>query len=57
MAFRRVPINVTQLSQGYSLLNVTQVPELALTAYELQHKRTGAKHLHLDRADPNKTFR
>lgn len=33
-----------------------QVPELELTAIALEHERTGAKHLHIDRDDANNVF-
>lgn len=35
---------------------VEQVPEFNMTAVDLTNKRSGAKHLHIDRADNNKVF-
>lgn len=32
------------------------MPELELTAIALEHERTGAKHLHIDRDDANNVF-
>lgn len=39
------------------VLQVDEVPELFLTAVSLTHDKTGAKHLHVARDDPNNTFR
>ncbi|CDH56054.1 mitochondrial presequence protease [Lichtheimia corymbifera JMRC:FSU:9682] len=41
---------------GYRVQQVRQVPELELTAIALEHERTGAKHLHIDRDDANNVF-
>ncbi|OWB71144.1 hypothetical protein B5S31_g828 [[Candida] boidinii] len=41
---------------GYVINKVLPVPELNLTAIDLSHKRTGAKHLHIDRQDKNNVF-
>ena len=40
-----------------SLVQVTSVPELTLTAVKLSHDSTGAQHLHLAREDRNNLFR
>lgn len=39
-----------------SLKQTRTVPELQLTAIQLQHEKTGAKHLHVDRDDSNNVF-
>ena len=41
---------------GFTLKRVKQVPELELTALELQHDRTGAQYLHIARDDANNVF-
>ena len=34
-----------------------EVPEFSMNAVELEHTKTGAKHLHLERDDPNNVFK
>ncbi|OAF98682.1 uncharacterized protein CC84DRAFT_1223436 [Paraphaeosphaeria sporulosa] len=41
---------------GFTLKRVKQVPELELTALELQHNKTGAEYLHIARDDANNVF-
>ncbi|KAG0183072.1 Mitochondrial presequence protease [Apophysomyces sp. BC1021] len=41
---------------GYRVQQVRRVPELELTAIALEHEKTGAKHLHIDREDTNNVF-
>ena len=41
---------------GYTVNNVTEIPELDLVAVQLTHDKTGAKHLHIARDDSNNTF-
>ncbi|KAF2266325.1 mitochondrial presequence protease [Lojkania enalia] len=41
---------------GFTLKRVKQVPELELTALQLQHDKTGAEYLHLARDDSNNVF-
>ncbi|KAF1949372.1 hypothetical protein CC80DRAFT_555412 [Byssothecium circinans] len=41
---------------GFTLKRVKQVPELELTALELQHDKTGAEYLHIARDDANNVF-
>ncbi|KAJ4344396.1 Mitochondrial presequence protease [Didymosphaeria variabile] len=41
---------------GFTLKRVKQVPELELTALELQHDKTGAQYLHIARDDANNVF-
>ncbi|RWS01687.1 Presequence protease: mitochondrial-like protein [Dinothrombium tinctorium] len=41
---------------GYVLQRVEDVPELCLTAYSLQHEKSGAQHLHISRDDMNNAF-
>jgi len=35
------------LLHGFRVLRVEQIPEIRITAYEAEHKKTGAKVLHL----------
>ncbi|GIY51671.1 presequence protease, mitochondrial [Caerostris extrusa] len=41
---------------GYAVKEVENIPELNLTAVLLEHKTTGAEHLHLASADSNNLF-
>ncbi|OAA53979.1 Metalloenzyme, LuxS/M16 peptidase-like, metal-binding protein [Niveomyces insectorum RCEF 264] len=41
---------------GFTLLRAKRLPELELTAFQLQHDKTGAEHLHIARDDPNNVF-
>ncbi|XP_057400410.1 presequence protease, mitochondrial isoform X3 [Balaenoptera acutorostrata] len=41
---------------GFTVSQVTSVPELTLTAVKLSHDSTGAQHLHLAREDRNNLF-
>ncbi|TLD11062.1 hypothetical protein PgNI_05584 [Pyricularia grisea] len=41
---------------GFTMKRVKHVPELKLTALELQHDKTGAEHLHIARDDSNNVF-
>lgn len=41
---------------GFTLKRVKEVPELELTAVELQHDKTGAEYLHIARDDSNNVF-
>ena len=41
---------------GYTVKNVNNIDELAISAYSLVHDQTGAEHLHLARDDPNNCF-
>lgn len=41
---------------GFTLQQVKHVPELHLTAYKLEHDKTGAEYLHVDRDDKNNVF-
>ncbi|KAI9750811.1 MAG: Mitochondrial presequence protease [Lichina confinis] len=45
----------TQL-HGFTLRRTKRVPELELTAYHLQHDKTGADYLHVARDDKNNVF-
>ncbi|XP_034615956.1 presequence protease, mitochondrial [Trachemys scripta elegans] len=42
---------------GFTVNQVTAVPELFLTAVKLSHENTGAKYLHVAREDSNNLFR
>ena len=41
---------------GFTLQRAKHVPELQLTALQLQHDRTGAEYLHVAREDKNNVF-
>ncbi|KKA26614.1 hypothetical protein TD95_003423 [Thielaviopsis punctulata] len=41
---------------GFTLLRSKRVPELELTAIHLQHDKTGADYLHIQREDSNNVF-
>ncbi|XP_047599401.1 presequence protease, mitochondrial isoform X1 [Lutra lutra] len=41
---------------GFTVSQVTAIPELSLTAVKLRHDGTGAKYLHLAREDTNNLF-
>ena len=41
---------------GFILKRKKQVPELELTAFHFEHKKTGAEHLHITRDDKNNVF-
>ncbi|KAF2740419.1 hypothetical protein EJ04DRAFT_572254 [Polyplosphaeria fusca] len=41
---------------GFTLKRIKQVPELELTALQLQHDKTGADYLHIARDDSNNVF-
>ena len=41
---------------GFTLQQVKHVPELHLTALKLEHDKTGAQYLHVDRDDKNNVF-
>jgi hypothetical protein len=64
-SIRRGYASVTQLSSfpkvgeqlhGFTLKRVKEVPELELTAVQLQHDKTGADYLHIARDDSNNVF-
>lgn len=40
----------------FEIKRVMPVPEFAMTAVELHHLKTGARHLHIDRDDKNNVF-
>lgn len=41
---------------GFTLRRTKHVPELQLTAFDLQHDKTGAEYLHVARDDKNNVF-
>ncbi|CAD6503276.1 BgTH12-02943 [Blumeria graminis f. sp. triticale] len=41
---------------GFTLLRSKHIPELELTALQLQHDKTGADYIHIARDDPNNVF-
>jgi hypothetical protein len=48
--------SVGEQLHGFTLKRVKQVPELELTALELEHNKTGAEYLHIARDDANNVF-
>ncbi|KAF2645935.1 hypothetical protein P280DRAFT_132242 [Massarina eburnea CBS 473.64] len=48
--------SVGEQLHGFTLKRLKQVPELELTALELQHDKTGAQYLHIARDDANNVF-
>lgn len=53
-SLRRYPVGSSL--HGYEINRVLPVPELSFTAVDLTHKRTGSKHLHIERDDTNNVF-
>lgn len=41
---------------GFTFKRTKHVPELQLTAFHLQHEKTGAEYLHVAREDKNNVF-
>ncbi|KFO24997.1 Presequence protease, mitochondrial [Fukomys damarensis] len=53
---RALQYKVGEKIHGFTIEQVTSVPELLLTAVKLSHDNTGARHLHLAREDTNNLF-
>ncbi|KAM5235047.1 presequence protease, mitochondrial-like [Ctenodactylus gundi] len=53
---RALQYTVGEKIHGFTVEQVTSVPELFLTAVKLSHDNTGAGYLHLAREDRNNTF-
>ncbi|XP_054447557.1 presequence protease, mitochondrial isoform X2 [Pteronotus mesoamericanus] len=53
---RALQYEVGEKIHGFTVSQVTSVPELFLTAVKLSHDGTGAKYLHLAREDTNNLF-
>uniref|UniRef100_A0A287BLP3 Presequence protease, mitochondrial n=1 Tax=Sus scrofa TaxID=9823 RepID=A0A287BLP3_PIG len=53
---RALRYQVGEKLHGFTVSQVTAVPELSLTAVRLSHDGTGAQYLHLAREDRNNTF-
>ncbi|XP_054847868.1 presequence protease, mitochondrial isoform X2 [Eublepharis macularius] len=53
---RALQYKVGEHIQGFTVKQVTTVPELFLTAVKLSHDKTGAKYLHVAREDSNNLF-
>ncbi|ERF74134.1 Mitochondrial presequence protease [Endocarpon pusillum Z07020] len=45
-----------EVINGFTLERIQKVPELHLTALQLQHNKTGAQYLHVAREDKNNVF-
>ena len=43
-------------THGFKLKRKKHVPELQLTAFQLEHKKTGAEYVHVARDDKNNVF-
>lgn len=41
---------------GYKVVRTTEIPELAISAIQLKHEKSGTEHLHLARDDSNNCF-
>src|SRR4030042_3866923 len=41
---------------GFQILRVEQIPEIRITAYEVEHEKTGAKLLHIHCSDKENLF-
>nr|XP_045007862.1 presequence protease, mitochondrial isoform X2 [Jaculus jaculus] len=53
---RALQYKVGEKIHGFTINQVTSVPELFLTAVKLSHDNTGARYLHLAREDKNNLF-
>ncbi|XP_042202889.1 presequence protease, mitochondrial isoform X4 [Callorhinchus milii] len=53
---RALQYKVGEKIHGFTINQVTAVPDLFLTAIKLSHDSTGAKYLHVARDDPNNLF-
>ncbi|XP_013369108.1 PREDICTED: presequence protease, mitochondrial [Chinchilla lanigera] len=53
---RALQYKVGEQTHGFTVEQVTSVPELLLTAVKLSHDGTGARYLHLAREDTNNLF-
>uniref|UniRef100_A0A8B9F2F3 Presequence protease, mitochondrial n=1 Tax=Amazona collaria TaxID=241587 RepID=A0A8B9F2F3_9PSIT len=53
---RALQYRVDEQIHGFTVKQVTAVPELFLTAVKLTHDRTGARYLHVAREDSNNLF-
>jgi len=51
-----MPIETGRTLHGFTVTDVTPLPELNLTLHRLRHVRTGARYVHLETADPNNLF-
>ncbi|XP_048084180.1 presequence protease, mitochondrial-like [Alosa alosa] len=54
---RALQYAVGQRIHGFTITEVTAVPDLFLTAVKLTHDSTGAQYLHAARDDKNNLFR
>ncbi|XP_067855259.1 presequence protease, mitochondrial isoform X2 [Heptranchias perlo] len=53
---RAIHYTVGEKIHGFTVNQVTAVPDLFLTAVKLNHDNTGAQYLHIARDDPNNLF-
>ncbi|AET39156.1 pitrilysin family metalloprotease Ecym_4076 [Eremothecium cymbalariae DBVPG len=51
---KKYPIGM--VFHGYKINRVQDIPQFSMTAVELNHEQTGARHLHVDRDDGNNVF-
>ena len=49
-------VEVGDRFHGFTVLRSKHVPEFELTAYHLEHDKTGADYLHVAREDTNNVF-
>lgn len=50
------PYTVGDQYGGFTIKRLAEVPQLGMTAVDLVHDKTRARHMHLDRDDPNNVF-
>ncbi|XP_006874805.1 PREDICTED: presequence protease, mitochondrial [Chrysochloris asiatica] len=53
---RALQYKIGEKIHGFTVSQVTPIPELFLTAVQLSHENTGARYLHLAREDKNNLF-
>ena len=49
-------LKVGEKQHGFSVLGIEQIPDIRVTAYEIEHEKTGAKVLHLHCDDPENLY-
>jgi Zn-dependent M16 (insulinase) family peptidase len=49
-------MKINEKLHGFSVVKATEIAEIEATLYEMEHEKSGAKLLFLDREDDNKTF-
>ncbi|MEA2059861.1 MAG: insulinase family protein [Thermodesulfobacteriota bacterium] len=49
-------LNVGDEISGYRILRIEEVPEIASILYQLEHEKTGVRHIHISNKDKENTF-